>query len=130
MTEIENEILPDGTDSNELFVDQKHKEITIPYKGKNWKFTIRQLSWREKSECIKAGTVVNIAGNKKNPKKTITMDMNGYNTAFLMKSLVKAPFSVTLQSFMKLDAEFGDLLTDAVIEPDFDDDAEGNSDVL
>ena len=126
MTEIENEILPDGTDSNELFASQDTQEIVIPYKGKNWKFTTRQLTWKEKSECIKAGTEVNITRNK----KTITMNMNGYNVAYLMKSLVKAPFPVTPVSFMKLDADFGDLLADAVIEPDSGDDAEGNSDVL
>jgi hypothetical protein len=115
-----------GTDANKLFTDQVTRNITIEYKGEEWDFTVRDLGWKEKGDCITAGTKVNITGKKANAKKTITMDMPSYNIAYLMKAIVKAPFSVNVASFMKLDNEFGDLLVEAVINPEGDDE-EGNS---
>ena len=120
-----------GTNADELFVDQKTRKITIEYKNKEWDFIVRDLSWKEKAACITAGTIINITGKKKMAKKTVTMDMCAYNQEYLMKSIVKAPFSVTPVSFMKLDGEFGDLLVEAIIEPESGDDEEmGNSEIV
>ena len=115
-----------GTDANKLFADQQTREIIIPFAGEEWYFTLRDLSWKEKGDCVTAGTKVNITGSKKNPKKTVTMDMPSYNIAYLMKAIVKAPFPVTAVSFMKIDEKFGDLLVEAIVEPEGDDDL-GNS---
>lgn len=127
MTEI-----PEGTDANKLFVDQSTSEVVIEYKGENWRFTVRPLSWKEKGDAMTAATKLDITGSKKGKKtKSVRMDMPAYNTAYLMKAIVKAPFAVNMASFMKLDGEFGDLLVDAIVDPEGrDEDEEGNSETM
>lgn len=116
-----------GTDTSKLFTDQSTKEISVEYKGDEWDFTVRELGWKEKSDCVTAGTKVNITGKKSNAKKTITMDMPAYNIAYLMKAIVKAPFPLNMATFMKLDDKFGSLLVDAIVDPEGrDDDEEKN----
>ena len=117
-----------GTDANDVFTEQNTREISIDFKGKEWDFTVRELGWKEKGDCVTAGTKINIIGKKGNAKKTITMDMPSYNIAYLMKAIVKAPFSVNMASFMKLDDKFGTMLVEAIIDPEGRDDEEGNSD--
>ena len=118
-----------GTDIEKLFTDQKTRELTIEYKGEEWDFTVRELGWKEKGDCVTVGTKVNITGNKSNAKKTVTMDMPSYNIAYMMKAVVKAPFTINLASFMKLDDKFGSMLVDAIVDPEGrDDEEEGNLD--
>lgn len=118
-----------GTNAEELFTDQNTRDIVVVYKDKEWEFTVRDLTWKEKGDCMTAATKIDIAG-KRNGKKTksVKMDMPSYNIAYMTKAIVKAPFAVNMASFMKLDEEFGDLLVDAVVDPEgHDEDEEGNS---
>lgn len=124
----ENKVLPKGSDINKLYTDQMTRDITIDFKGEGWDFTVRDLTWKEKGQCVTDGTDIKITGNKKNSKKSIQMNMVSYNISYMMKSVVKAPFPVTIPSFMKLDADFGELLVAAIVNPeDMGDDEEGNS---
>ena len=121
-----------GIDIEELFADQNTREESIVYKGKEWDFTIRDLTWKEKGDCITAATKIDIKGKKKGQKggssKIATLDMPAYNISYLMKTVVKAPFAVNMASFMKLDSEFGDTIVDAFVDPEGrDEDEEGNS---
>ena len=118
-----------GSNIDELFVDQSTRTATIVYKDKEWDFTVRELTWKEKGDCMTAATKIDIKGKKGgNPSKIVSMDMPAYNIAYMMKAIVKAPFPVNVASFMRLDEAFGDLLVDAVVDTeDLDDDTEGNS---
>lgn len=114
MTEI-----PEGTDANKLFANQEVQEVVIEYKNENWRFSVRELTWREKGNCMTEATRIDIDGKRKGKKtKSVRMDMPAYNTAYLMKAIVKAPFAINMASFMKLDEEFGDLLVDAIVDPE------------
>ena len=129
MTENEQNI-PEGTDVNKLFTNQDTTNVGIEYKGENWQFTVKSLTWKEKGDCMTAATKIDIAGQRKGKKtKSLRMDMPSYNIAYMMKAIVKAPFPVNMASFMKLDEEFGDLLVDTIVDPEGrDEDEEGNSD--
>ena len=118
-----------GSNPDELFADQSTRTETIIYKDKEWDFTVRELTWKEKGDCMTAATKIDIKGKKSgNASKIVSMDMPAYNIAYMMKAIVKAPFPVNIASFMKLDDVFGDLLVDAIVDPeDVDDDTEGNS---
>lgn len=118
-----------GTDVSELYADQATRVEIIIYKDKEWEFTVRDLTWKEKGDCMTAATKLDISGKKKGKKtKSVRMDMPAYNIAYLMKTIVNAPFPVNMASFMKLDDEFGDLIVDAFVDPEgMDDDEEGNS---
>ena len=120
-----------GTNADELFADQNTRVETIVYKDKEWEFTIRDLTWKEKGDCMTAATKIDIGGKKSKKTKSVRMDMPSYNIAYMMKAIVKAPFPVNMASFMKLDDEFGDLLVDAIVDPEGrDEDEEGNSEIM
>lgn len=124
--------LTKGTNADELYADQNTRVETIVYKDKEWEFTVRDLTWIEKGNCMTAATKIDIAGSKKGKRtKSLRMDMPSYNIAYMMKAIVKAPFPVNMASFMKLDDEFGDLLVDAIVDPEGrDEDEEGNSETM
>ena len=109
-----------GTDTNKLFVDQKQQEITIDFAGEEWDFTVRQLTWKEKQDCILSAQKIDVSGSKQNPIKSIKVDSGSYNITYLMKAIIKAPFPMTMASFLKLDGDFGDLLVDAIIKDEGD----------
>lgn len=119
-----------GTNADELFADQNTRDVVVVYKDKEWTFSVRALTWKERGDCMTAATKIDIEGQRKGKKtKSLRMDMPSYNIAYMMKAIVKAPFPVNMATFMKLDGKFGDLLVDAVVDPEGrDDDEEGNSD--
>lgn len=123
--------IPEGTDANKLFADQGTSDVVIEYKGENWTFGVRALTWKEKGDAMTAATKIDIDGKRKGKKtKSVKMDMPAYNIAYMMKAIVKAPFPINMASFMKLDGEFGDILVDAIVDPEgLTDDDEGNSDL-
>lgn len=116
-----------GTDQNELFVNQNIKDIVIEYNGKEWDFQVRNLTWKERGDCMTAATKIDI--DKRN-NKSVRVDMPSYNIAYLMKAIVKAPFPVKMPSFLKLDEAVGEKLVEAIIgsgdESELD---EGNSEM-
>jgi len=107
-----------GTKADELYASQDTRVVTIVYKDKEWDFTVRDLTWKQKGDCITAGMKVAIEGKGKT--KHMTMDGPAYNIAYMMKAIVKAPFPVNMASFMKLDSDFGDLLVDAIVNVETD----------
>lgn len=116
-----------GIDENELFTDQSTREVTIVYKDKEWDFSVRSLTWKENGDVMRQAAKMDIGG-RKGEKKSISMDMTAYNIAYLTKAIVKSPFkNLSMSTFMKLDEKFGDLLVDAIVDPEgMDDDEEGN----
>lgn len=115
-----------GIDYKELFANQDAREVTIVFNDKEWDFTVRELTWKQKGDCSTAGTVLDLGAKGKN--KTVRMDMPAYNIAYLTKAIVKAPFPINAASFMALGDEFGDLLVAAIVDPETSDD-EKNSDI-
>lgn len=101
-----------GTDQNDLFVDQNTKNIVIEHNGKEWDFTVRNLTWKEKGDCMTAATKIDIDGRN---NKSVRVDMPSYNIAYLMKAITKAPFPVKMSSFLKLNEIVGEKLVEAII---------------
>ena len=120
--------LPEGTDVNKLFTSQDTRNVDIEYKGENWRFVVRELTWKERGDVMKQAAKIDIGG-KKGSNKSIAMDMTSYNITYMMKAIVKSPFgSLTMATFMKLDEKFGNLMVDAIVDPeDMTDEEEGNS---
>lgn len=126
------ENIKEGTDENKLFADQNTRTIIIEYKGENWTFEVRELSWKQKGDCVTAGTKVNINKGRNGAEKSITMDMMAYNIAYLLKAVVKSPFKTfNMATFIKLGDEFGTLMVNAIIDSGAQtDDEEKNSEIM
>lgn len=123
-----NEELTEGTNPEELFTSQEIHKVEIPYKGKMWKIEYVDLTWKQKNDCITSAHKLQVSGTKKKPIQSVRLDPGEYNLSYLMKALKKAPFPITMGSFMKMDDAFGDLLVDAVIKDDTDADFRDSDD--
>ena len=117
-----------GTNTEELFVDQRTRKVIVEFNDKEWDFEVKDLTWKERGDCMTAATRIDIKGGKgKNVSKIATMDMPAYNIAYMMKAIVKAPFPVNMASFMKLDERFGEVIVDTIVDPEgMTDDDVGN----
>lgn len=112
-----------GTDVNELFVSVEHKNIDIEYNNKIWQFVIRDLTWSEKNQIISKSAEV-----KGGKNGGASFDVNKYNQLYLEKSVISAPFEINRANVLKLNAEFGDLLINAIVDraEKLEEDEEGN----
>ena len=122
------EHLPNGIDMSELLTSEETRDVNIEYNGKNWTFTIRDLTWLEESDVETAAIKINVTGTKNNAKKNVTLNTGIYNTEYLKKAIVKAPFKLTPLFFMRMDPKLGELLINAVIGDSSDDEAAKNYD--
>ena len=53
-TEQVEQILEVGTDPSELYANQETQELVIVHNDKTWIFKYRELSWKEKYDCVDA----------------------------------------------------------------------------
>ena len=121
------EELPTGTDESELYADQNERTVIIPYKGKKWEFTVRDLTWAEHQTIASKMARMRVSGNR---AADATVDVLEGNITYLMKAIIKAPFPVTRASFLRLDKDFGRLLVEYIIEGKTDGRDEKNSEQL
>jgi len=110
---MEQDVLPIGTDENELYADQNERIVVIPYKGKRWEFTVRDLTWAEHQTIASKMARMRMGGKG---ATDAMVDILEGNIAYLLKAIVKAPFPLTRASFLRLDKEFGRLLVQYIIE--------------
>lgn len=99
-----------GTDANELFASIEPRKIEIEFNNKVWIFKVRDITWSEKNQIISQSA--GISGGKKG--KT-TFDINKYNSLYLQKCVVDAPFEMTPTNILRLDEKFGDLLIEQIV---------------
>lgn len=109
--EINQEI---GTDVNELYANTDVREIGVPFKSKIWQFKVRSLTWSEKNELISKSAQITKKG--KGAQASATFSVNTYNQLYLEKAVVDGPIKMTPTNLLKLDAEFGDLLVEYLVE--------------
>ena len=107
------EELPVGTDESELYADQNERTVIIPYKGKKWEFTVRDLTWAEHQTIASKMARMRVSGNR---AADATVDVLEGNITYLMKAIIKAPFPVNRAAFLRLDKDFGRLLVRYIIE--------------
>ena len=119
------EELPAGTDESELYADQNEQTVIIPYKGKKWEFTVRDLTWAEHQTIASKMARMRVSANK---AADATVDILEGNIAHLMKAIIKAPFPVNHATFLRLDKNFGRLLVRYIIEGKISARDEKNSD--
>lgn len=103
-----------GTDVSELYASTDIKEIDIPFNDKIWKFKVRSLTWAEKNDLISQSAKITKQG--KGAKATATFSVNIYNQLYLEKAVVDGPIAMTKTNLLKLDATFGDLLVEYLVE--------------
>ena len=109
-----------GTNINEIFANMENKMINIEFNSKLWEFVVRDITWSEKNQIISKSA--NVDKNNK-----ASSDVNRYNQLYLEKSIVKAPFEMTPTNILKLDADFGDLLIDKIVNrKDIEEEEMGN----
>ena len=111
MTEEIKEI---GTDISELYASTDVKEINVPFNNKIWKFKVRSLTWAEKNDLISKSAQITKQG--KGGQATATFSVNAYNQLYLEKAVVDGPIAMTKINLLKLDATFGDLLVEYLVE--------------
>ena len=121
------EELPAGTDESELYADQNERTVIIPYNGKKWEFTVRDLTWAEHQTIASKMARMRVSGNR---AADATVDVLEGNITYLMKAIIKAPFPANRASFLRLDKDFGRLLVRYIIENETDGRDEKNSEQL
>ena len=84
-------------------------EIEIDYKGKKEKVVLKSLSWGENNECVRVGMTVK-------PDGKTNLDFVLQQEHKLVKSIVSAPFEVTLENLRALPAKDGDKLFNAMMK--------------
>ena len=110
-----------GTDVNELFVNIETETIDVEFNNKIWQFIVKDITWSEKNQIISKAAKIGGGKNK------ATFDINVYNQLYLEKSVVKAPFEMTKANVLRLDADFGDLLVDRIVNrKEIDEEESGN----
>lgn len=88
------------------------KEVKLQYAGKEEIFIIKKLTFGEKNRLREEVTDVKVL----NGQQLVKIDTTKLIENSIFKSLVKAPFPITLQNIQDLDAELGEQLLDAVQE--------------
>lgn len=112
--EIEVETLAEGTNPEELFADQTQSIIYVPYKGKKWKFTVRELTWDEEGELISASTKMTMKRGQKGQAEAV-FSVNTYNWLHIKKRVVKAPFQLNEATRRQISPAFGELMVQYLV---------------
>ena len=84
-------------------------EVEIDYKGKKEKVVLKSLSWGENNECVRVGMQI-----KANGKTNLDFVLQQEHK--LVKSIVSAPFEVTLENLRALPATDGDKIFNAMMK--------------
>lgn len=88
----------------QIFLDEKAKEVELDFKGVKIPITIRELSWGEKNQILTKCIAYNQDG-------TINFDYDKYSKMALSKIIVKAPWGETNNIFLaRLNPAFGSML--------------------
>lgn len=126
MTDNETTIeeMPLGTDVSELYADQNERTVLIPYNGKRWEITVRELTWAEHQAISSKMARMRVSGKG---AADATVDMLEGNITYLTKAIIKAPFPVTRAFFLQAGMKFGRLLVEYIIEGKNDGSDEKNS---
>lgn len=122
--EITAEELPVGVDVSDLYADQTERQIVIPYKGKQWELSVRELTWAEHQTIASRMAQMRITKGK---SADATMNILEGHIAHLLKAITKAPFPITRAFFLQVSPAFGRLLVQYVVEGKIGEDEEKNS---
>ena len=83
-------------------------EVEIEWEGKPAKVVLKRLTWGEANEIIrKCIGKVKIVGNE---PSSVSFDIVLWKEELLLKSLVEAPFPITMEGIRGLPAELGEKL--------------------
>lgn len=109
--EVEQE-LEVGTDPGELYANEEIQELEIVHKGKKWVFKYKDLSWKQKYDCVDAATVMD--------GENVGFFIGKYYVLALTKMLVDSPIKpLTETTISKLDKNVGAQLL-AIVPPPAD----------
>jgi hypothetical protein len=118
------EELPAGTDVSDLYADQNERTVIIPYNGKRWELSVRELTWAEHQTIASKMAQMRIS---KGEAANATMNLLEGHISHLLKAIKKAPFPITRAFFLQVSPSFGRLLVKYVIEAEDAEDEEKNS---
>ena len=121
------EELPVGVDVSDLYADQTERQTVIPYKGKQWELSVRELTWAEHQTIASRMAQMRITKGK---SADATMNILEGHIAHLLKAITKAPFPITRAFFLQVSPAFGRLLVQYVVEGKIEEDEEKNLDPL
>ena len=110
--EVEEPELEVGTNPGDLFTDTDEKTLEIFHKGKKWIFKYKDLSWKEKYDCV--DEAANIDGDK------FSFSLGKYYIVALGKMLTHSPIvPITETTLGRLDKDVGAQLL-AIVPPPAD----------
>ena len=94
-----------------IFASEEEKEFVIEHDGKQYEFSLKQLTWSKKNKIL--SRAVQFDG------KTITIDLDTYNKLVLKECLTKAPWPLaqTMIYLEKLGSSFGNKLQSHIPNP-------------
>ncbi len=99
-----------GINASELFASVDEKELEIVHNGKKWIFKYRDLSWKEKYDCVDAAT--SLTGDD------FGFSLGKYYIIALTKMLTSSPITpLTETTISKLDKDVGAQLLAIVPNP-------------
>lgn len=99
---------------NGIFADSRVKKKPFFFRGKEYEFQVKEISWMEKQRIVSNCMSAN--------KNGMGIDIARYNKEMLLKILVDTDglFRVDAMDIMRLSDEMGNALTEQII-PDADD---------
>ena len=102
----------------ELLVKQEPKNVSIEFKGKEYKFKIKDLSWAKRNRILSHCVIYQ--------QKNVVVDMDAYYRTSLQEMIVEAPWpkEKTNEILKDINGDFGLALQQFVPQP-FTDSEEG-----
>jgi len=110
--ELEEPVLEEGTNPGDLFTDAEEKTLEIVHKNKKWVFKYKDLSWKEKYDCV--DEAANIDG------ESFSFSLGKYYIVALGKMLTYSPIQPISETTLgRLDKDVGAQLL-AIVPPPAD----------
>ena len=108
--EIEEPVLEAGTNPGDLFTETEEKTLEIVHKNKKWVFKYKDLSWKDKYDCVDAAA--SIEG------EDFSFSLSRYYMTALGKMLTHSPIQpLTETTISRLDKDVGAQLISIVPPP-------------
>jgi len=112
--------MEEGTDINDLLTSQETEDVTVEFAGKEWTFTVRDITWAQEGTIQAKSMSVEI----KNKKPVAKFNPHIYNHEYLKATVVSGPIMMNEANLLRLDKDFGETLVKAIINRNEEEDIE------